>query len=99
MVGPTVPPQIPPIPPTQRSQMTPAQLQQQQLYIDTLFKILIPYAASSAELHARMQGMLKASTPPTTQDFKDIIAIIEALCACKAVVEILNCLCKFLTGG
>jgi hypothetical protein len=79
--------------------MTPAQLQQQQLYIDTLFKILIPYAASSAELHIKVQGMLRAGTPPAAQDFKDIIGIIEALCDCKAIVEILNCLCKFLTGG
>jgi hypothetical protein len=63
-------------------------------YYKFLKQILEQYTASNAAAHKQLQALKPGDPVP-----QGLIDIIEKLCDCKAIVEILNCLCKWLTGG
>jgi polysaccharide pyruvyl transferase WcaK-like protein len=89
MADPTVPPTLPQRPPMPK--------EQQERFVNALFEALTLHQEMSTEVRDLLQAHAKANPhAPITQGLVDII---KQLCDCKAIVAILECLCKFLTGG
>jgi hypothetical protein len=66
--------------------------------ISILTGILETHAATNAEA----QKALRAITADPQKAFQldgGLLDLIKLLCDCKAVIAILECLCKLLTGG
>jgi hypothetical protein len=67
-------------------------------YIAILMSILETHAATNAEA----QKALRAITADPQKAFAidgGLLDLIKLLCDCAAIIAILECLCKVLTGG
>lgn len=68
----------------------------QKQYIALLTGILQTYAETNAEAQKALRAV--TANPQRALD-GGLIDLIKLLCDCKAVIAILECLCKMLTGG
>jgi len=64
-------------------------------YFELLVKLVDRYGTTSDALNQRLRDVA-ATRGPIDQG---LIDIIKELCNCQAIIVILECLCKFLTGG
>jgi polysaccharide pyruvyl transferase WcaK-like protein len=64
-------------------------------YLDLLFKMVAQHETTSEEVNALLR---RVAADPEALMTPGLIGIIEALCNCKAIIVILECLCDWLTG-
>jgi hypothetical protein len=67
-------------------------------YIGILMSILQDHAAASGDARKALQA-ITADPQKAFQLDGGLLDLIKLLCDCKAVIAILECLCKMLTGG
>ena len=64
-------------------------------YFELLVKLVGGYGDTTGTLQKKLQDV--AASRGTID--QGLIDIIKELCNCQAIIVILECLCKFLTGG
>ena len=66
------------------------------MYVRLLMQMVEGHGQSTV---AAQTGILAFAKDPTASIGQDLIDLIKTLCDCKAVIVILECLCRLFTGG
>jgi hypothetical protein len=80
--------EVPPIPASRIDDETVQQ------YIHLLIKIVDNFAATQGDAGVKVRTAL---ADPKAKIGPDLIELIRTLCDCKAIIVILECLCKLIT--